>query len=43
MRGRRNIKKKIIIWEIQEWGEEKEGCENGRHRNKKKKENLEGR
>jgi len=29
MRGGRKIKKKIIIWEIQKWGEEK----NGRHRN----------
>lgn len=33
MRGRRNIKKKILIWEIQKWGDEKKGCENGRHRN----------
>lgn len=36
MRGGRKIKKKIIIWEIQKWGEEKKGCENGRHRNENK-------
>ena len=35
MRGRRNLKKKILIWEIQKWGEKK-GCENGRHRNENK-------
>jgi len=36
MRGRRNIKKKIIILEIQKWDEEKKGGENGRHRNENK-------
>jgi len=36
MRGRRNIKKKIIIWEIQKWGEEKKVCENRRHRKENK-------
>jgi len=35
MRGRRNLKKKILIWEIQKW-REKKGCENGRHRNENK-------
>lgn len=36
MRGRMNIKKKIIIWKMLKWGEEKNGCENGRHRNENK-------